>query len=160
MRINLSRISALIFLLLFSIYSYLAGEIRVFSFDVDAPFNAKTFPKLISYIGILFSFLALVFSKNEDEPVSQFEWLKVFILFVLVFTYGLIIKTVGFFLSTNLFLIIAYYYLGVRSIKLILFCSVPVVAGLQFMLHDLLDVYIRDPLLQSIGIISWSKVLL
>ncbi len=154
MRINLSRISALIFLLLFSIYSYLAGEIRVFSFDVDAPFNAKTFPKLISYIGILFSFLALVFSKNEDEPVSQFEWLKVFILFVLVFTYGLIIKTVGFFLSTNLFLIIAYYYLGVRSIKLILFCSVPVVAGLQFMLHDLLDVYIRDPLLQSIGIIS------
>ena len=154
MRINLSRISALIFLLLFSIYSYLAGEIRVFSFDVDAPFNAKTFPKLISYIGILFSFLALVFSKNEDEPVSQFEWLKVFILFVLVFTYGLIIKTVGFFLSTNLFLIIAYYYLGVRSIKLILFCSVPVVAGLQFMLHDLLDVYIRDPLLQSTGIIS------
>ena len=154
MRINLSRISALIFLLLFSIYSYLACEIRVFSFDVDAPFNAKTFPKLISYIGILFSFLALVFSKNEDEPVSQFEWLKVFVLFVLVFTYGLIIKTVGFFLSTNLFLIIAYYYLGVRSIKLILFCSVPVVAGLQFMLHDLLDVYIRDPLLQSIGIIS------
>ena len=154
MRINLSRISALIFLLLFSIYSYLSGEIRVFTFDVDAPFNAKTIPRLISYIGILFSFLALIFSKNEDEPVSQYEWVKVFILFVLVFSYGLIIKTVGFFLSTNLFLIIAYYYLGVRSIKLIFFCSVPVVAGLQFMLHELLDVYIRDPLLQSIGIIS------
>jgi len=154
LRINLSRISALIFLLLFSIYSYLAGEIKVFTFDVDAPFNAKTFPRLISYIGILFSFLALVFSKNEDEPVSQYEWLKVFVLFVLVFSYGLIIKTVGFFLSTNLFLIIAYYYLGVRSIKLIFFCSVPVVAGLQFLLHELLDVYIRDPLLQSIGIIS------
>ena len=154
MRINLSRISALIFLLLFSIYSYLAGEIKVFTFDVDAPFNAKTFPRLISYIGILFSFLALIFSKNEDEPVSQYEWLKVFVLFVLVFSYGLIIKTVGFFLSTNLFLIIAYYYLGVRSIKLIFFCSVPVVAGLQFLLHELLDVYIRDPLLQSIGIIS------
>ena len=154
MRINLSRISALIFLLLFSIYPYLAGEIRVFTFDVDAPFNAKTFPKLISYIGILFSFLALVFSKNEEEPIGQYEWLKVFILFMLVFTYGLIIKTIGFFLSTNLFLIIAYYYLGVRSIKLIFFCSVPVVAGLQFMLHELLDVYIRDPLLQSIGIIS------
>ena len=154
MRINLTRISALIFLLLFSIYSYLAREILVFTFDVDAPFNAKTFPKLISYVGILFSFLALIFSKNEEEPVSQYEWLKVFILFILVFSYGLIIKSVGFFLSTNLFLIIAYYYLGVRSIKLIFFCSVPVVAGLQFLLHELLDVYIRDPLLQSIGIIS------
>jgi len=98
--------------------------------------------------------LALIFSKNEDEPVSQYEWVKVFVLFVLVFSYGLIIKTAGFFLSTNLFLIIAYYYLGVRSIKLIFFCSVPVVAGLQFLLHELLDVYIRDPLLQSIGIIS------
>ena len=77
-----------------------------------------------------------------------------YLSYLLVFSYGLIIKTVGFFLSTNLFLIIAYYYLGVRSIKLIFFCSVPVVAGLQFLLHELLDVYIRDPLLQSIGIIS------
>ena len=105
-------------------------------------------------ISLICLLIVLIFSKNEDEPVSQYEWLKVFVLFVLVFTYGLIIKTVGFFLSTNLFLITAYYYLGVRNFKLIFFCSVPVVAGLQFLLHELLDVYIRDPLLQSIGIIS------
>ena len=154
MKINSVKIISLLFFVLSAFYLYTAHQIQVFAFDEGAPFNAKTFPRLISYIGILFSFLALIFSKNEDEPVSQYEWLKVFVLFVLVFSYGLIIKTVGFFLSTNLFLIIAYYYLGVRSIKLIFFCSVPVVAGLQFLLHELLDVYIRDPLLQSIGIIS------
>ncbi len=57
-------------------------------------------------------------------------------------------------LSTNLFLLISYYYLGVRSYKVLLFSSFPVVAGLQFMLHELLDVYIRDPFLQFLGVIS------
>ena len=154
MSINYTRISALIFLLLFLVYSYLAGEIRVFSFDEDADFNARTFPKFISYLGIVVSFLTLVLSKNEDESFGQYEWLKVFGLFVLVFTYGIIIKSFGFFLSTNLFLLISYYYLGVRSYKVLLFSSFPVVAGLQFMLHELLDVYIRAPFLQFLGVIS------
>ena len=154
MSINYTRISALIFLLLFLVYSYLAGEIRVFSFDENADFNARTFPKFISYLGIAVSFLTLVLSKNEDEKFGQYEWLKVFVLFVLVFTYGIIIKSVGFFLSTNLFLLISYYYLGVRSYKVLLLSSFPVVAGLQFMLHGLLDVYIRDPFLQFLGVIS------
>ena len=154
MSINYTRISALIFLLFFLVYSYLAGEIEVFVFDEDADFNARTFPKFISYLGIVVSFLALVLSKNEAEKLGQYEWLKVFVLFVLVFTYGIIIKSVGFFLSTNLFLLISYYYLGVRSYKVLLLSSFPVVAGLQFMLHGLLDVYIRDPFLQFLGVIS------
>ena len=154
MSINYTRISALIFLLIFLVYSYLAGEIRVFSFDENADFKARTFPKFISYLGIAVSFLTLVLSKNEDEKLGQYEWLKVFVLFVLVFTYGIIIKSVGFFLSTNLFLLISYYYLGVRSYKVLLLSSFPVVAGLQFMLHGLLDVYIRDPFLQFLGVIS------
>ena len=155
MSINYTRISALVFLLIFLFYSYLAGEIKVFAFDEHADFNARTFPKFISYLGIAVSFLTLVLSRGEDdEPFGQFEWLKVFVLFVLVFTYGIIIKSVGFFLSTNLFLLISYYYLGVRSYKVLLLCSFPVVAGLQFMLHGLLDVYIRDPFLQFLGVIS------
>ena len=154
MTINYSRISAFVFLLIFLIYSYLAGEIRVFAFDENADFNARTFPKLISYLGIAVSFLTLLLSKNEDENLGQYEWISVLVLFVLVFTYGLLIKSVGFFISTNLFLIISYLYLGVRSYKVIIFSSFPVVAALQFMLHGLLDVYIRDPFLQLLGVIS------
>ena len=154
MTINYTRISAFIFLLIFLIYSYLAGEIRVFAFDENADFNARTFPKLISYLGIIVSLLTLVLSKNEEENMSQYEWSSVIILFALVFSYGLLIKTIGFFVSTNLFLIISYLYLGVRNYKVIIFSSFPVVAGLQFMLHGLLDVYIRDPFLQFLGVIS------
>jgi len=154
MTINYTRISAFIFLLIFLIYSYLAGEIRVFAFDENADFNARTFPKLISYLGIIVSLLTLVLSKNEEENMSQYEWISVIILFALVFSYGLLIKTIGFFVSTNLFLVISYLYLGVRSYKVIIFSSFPVVAGLQFMLHGLLDVYIRDPFLQFLGVIS------
>lgn len=154
MTINYTRISAFIFLLIFLIYSYLAGEIRVFAFDENADFNARTFPKLISYLGIIVSLLTLVLSKNEEENMSQYEWISVIILFALVFSYGLLIKTIGFFVSTNLFLIVSYMYLGVRSYKVIILSSLPVVAGLQFMLHGLLDVYIRDPFLQFLGVIS------
>ena len=154
MTINYTRISAFIFLLIFLIYSYLAGEIRVFAFDENADFNARTFPKLISYLGIIVSLLTLVLSKNEEENMSQYEWISVIILFALVFSYGLLIKTIGFFVSTNLFLIISYLYLGVRNYKVIIFSSFPVVAGLQFMLHGLLDVYIRVPFLQFLGVIS------
>jgi putative tricarboxylic transport membrane protein len=126
----------------------------VFAFDENADFNARTFPKLISYLGILVSLLTLVLSKNEKEDMGQYEWVSVIILFALVFSYGLLIKTIGFFVSTNLFLVISYLYLGVRSYKVIIFSSFPVVAGLQFMLHGLLDVYIRDPFLQFLGVIS------
>ena len=154
MSISYTRISALIFLLFFIIYSYLAGEIKVFIFDENADFNARTFPKLFSYLGIFFSFLTLVLTKDEDEPLGQYEWFKVLILFILVFTYGIIIKSIGFFLSTNLFLLISYYYLGVRNFKVLLLCSIPVVSALQFILHGLLNVYIRDPFLQFLGIIS------
>ena len=154
MTINYTRISAFVFLLIFLIYSYLAGEIRVFVFDENADFNARTFPKLISYLGIIVSLLTLVLSKNEKENMGQYEWISVIVLFVLVFSYGVLIKTIGFFVSTNLFLIISYLYLGVRSYKVIVFSSFPVVAALQFMLHGLLDVYIRDPFLQFLGVIS------
>jgi putative tricarboxylic transport membrane protein len=154
MTINYTRISAFIFLLIFLIYSYLAGEIRVFAFDENADFNARTFPKLISYLGIIVSLLTLVLSKNEKENMGQYEWISVIVLFALVFSYGVLIKTIGFFVSTNLFLIISYLYLGVRSYKVIIFSSFPVVAALQFMLHGLLDVYIRDPFLQFLGVIS------
>ena len=154
MTINYTRISAFIFLLIFLIYSYLAGEIRVFAFDENADFNARTFPKLISYLGIIVSLLTFVLSKNEEENMVQYEWISVIILFVLVFSYGLLIKTIGFFVSTNLFLIVSYLYLGVRNYKVIILSSLPVVAGLQFMLHGLLDVYIRDPFLQFLGVIS------
>tara|TARA_B000000475_G_scaffold115309_1_gene93384 strand:+ start:79 stop:543 length:465 start_codon:yes stop_codon:yes gene_type:complete len=154
MTVNYTRISAFIFLLIFLIYSYLAGEIRVFAFDENADFNARTFPKLISYLGIIVSLLTLVLSKNEKENMGQYEWISVIVLFALVFSYGVLIKTIGFFVSTNLFLIISYLYLGVRSYKVIIFSSLPVVAALQFMLHGLLDVYIRDPFLQFLGVIS------
>ena len=154
MTINYTRISAFIFLLIFLIYSYLAGEIRVFAFDENADFNARTFPKLISYLGIIVSLLTLVLSKNEKENMGQYEWISVIVLFALVFSYGVLIITFGFFVSTNLFLIISYLYLGVRSYKVIIFSSLPVVAALQFMLHGLLDVYIRDPFLQFLGVIS------
>ena len=156
MRINLSRISALIFLLLFSIYSYLAGEIRVFSFDVDAPFNAKTFPIYLGYSGMFFSGLKIVLPDQKPIEVdpTYLEFKKTILLVLTMTVYGATILKVGFFLSTSLFLVFSYYFLGERRWKYIIIFSFPFVAIFMYLLHGVLAVYLRDPLLKYIGIMG------
>ena len=44
MKINSVKIISLLFFVLSAFYLYTAYQIQVFSFDEDAPFNAKTFP--------------------------------------------------------------------------------------------------------------------
>ena len=156
MRINLSRISALIFLLLFSIYSYLSGEIRVFTFDVDAPFNAKTFPIYLGYAGMFFSGLKIVLPDPKPIRVdpTYLEFKKTILLVLTMIVYGATILKVGFFLSTSLFLIFSYYFLGERRWKYIIIFSFPFVAIFMYLLHGVLAVYLRDPLLKYLGIMG------
>ena len=61
---------------------------------------------------------------------------------------------VGFFLSTSLFLVFSYYFLGERRWKYILIFSFPFVAIFMYLLHGVLAVYLRDPLLKYIGIMG------
>ena len=96
MNINYTRLSALIFLLFFIVYSYLASEIRVFVFDENADFNARTFPTFISYLGIFVSFLTLVLSKNKQEKLGHYEWLKVIVLFVKFGSHPIFVKVIVF----------------------------------------------------------------
>ena len=68
--------------------------------------------------------------------------------------YGLTILRAGFFLSTSFFLLFAYYFLGERRWKLMLIFSFPFVALFVFLLHGILDIYLRDPFLKLLGI-NW-----
>ena len=53
-----------------------------------------------------------------------------------------------------IFLLFAYYFLGERRWKLMLIFSFPFVALFVFLLHGLLDIYLRDPFLKLLGIIG------
>ena len=156
MKINSVKIISLLFFVLSAFYLYTAHQIQVFSFDENAPFNAKTFPIYLGYAGMFFSGLKLVLPdlKPVEVDAKYLEFKKTILLVLAVIFYGITILKVGFFLSTSLFLVFSYYFLGERRWKLILIFSFPFVAIFMYLLHGVLQVYLRDPLLKYIGIMG------
>ena len=156
MKITSVKIISLLFFILSASYLYTAHQIQVFSFDENAPFNAKTFPIYLGYAGMFFSGLKLVLpdQKPVEVEAKYLEFKKTILLVLAVIFYGVTILKVGFFLSTSLFLVFSYYFLGERRWKLILIFSFPFVAIFMYLLHGVLQVYLRDPLLKYIGIMG------
>ena len=156
MKINSVKIISLLFFVLSTFYLYTAHQIQVFSFDENAPFNAKTFPIYLGYAGMFFSGLKFVLpdQKPVEVDAKYLEFKKTILLVLAVIFYGITILKVGFFLSTSLFLAFSYYFLGERRWKLILIFSFPFVAIFMYLLHGVLQVYLRDPLLKYIGIMG------
>ena len=156
MRISTDKIISLLFFVLSALYLYQTFQIRVFSFDENAPFNAKTFPTFIAYLGMFLSVLYLVLPERSRSEVDHIvlDYKSTLFLIIIVTIYGLIILKAGFFLSTSLFLFLSYYFLGERRWIWMFVLSFPFVALFMFLLHGLLDIYLRDPFLKMLGIIG------
>ncbi len=156
MKISSVKIISLLFFVLSAFYLYTAYQIQVFSFDENAPFNAKTFPIYLGYTGMFLSALRMILPEKTIEEVDHkvLDYNKVILLVIIMIFYGLTILRVGFFLSTSIFLLFAYYFLGERRWKWMLLFSFPFVALFMFLLHGLLNIYLRDPLLKYLGIIG------
>ena len=156
MRISTDKIISLLFFVLSVFYLYQTYQIQVFSFDENAPFNAKTFPTFIAYFGMLLSILYVALPEKSRSEVSHkvLDYKSVLFLIVITTIYGFIILRAGFFLSTSLFLLFSYYFLGERRWVWMFVLSFPFVALFMFLLHGLLDIYLRDPFLKMLGIIG------
>ena len=156
MRISTDKIISLLFFILSVFYLYQTYQIQVFSFDENAPFNAKTFPTFIAYFGMLLSLLYVVLPERSRSEVDHkiLDYKSVLFLIVITIIYGFIILKAGFFLSTSLFLFFSYYFLGERRWIWMFVLSFPFVALFMFLLHGLLDIYLRDPFLKMLGIIG------
>ena len=156
MKISSVKIISLLFFVLSAFYLYTAYQIQVFSFDENAPFNAKTFPTFIAYFGMLLSLLYVVLPERSRSEVDHkvLDYKSVLFLIVITIIYGFIILKAGFFLSTSLFLFLSYYFLGERRWIWMFVLSFPFVALFMFLLHGLLDIYLRDPFLKMLGIIG------
>ena len=156
MKISSVKIISLLFFVLSAFYLYTAHQIQVFSFDENAPFNAKTFPIYLGYAGMFFAALKILLPEKSIEEVNHnvLDYKKVIYLVVIMIFYGLTILRVGFFLSTSIFLLLSYYFLGERRWILMLIFSFPFVALFMFLLHGALNIYLRDPLLKYLGIIG------
>ena len=140
MKINSVKIISLLFFILSAFYLYTAYQIQVFAFDEDSAFNAKTFPIYLGYAGMFFAGLKIILpdSKPIEVDPTNLEFKKTILLVVTMIIYGATILKVGFFLSTSLFLVFSYYFLGERRWKYILIFSFPFVAIFMYLLHGLL----------------------
>ena len=156
MKISSVKIISLLFFVLSAFYLYTAHQIQVFAFDENAPFNAKTFPIYLGYVGMFLAGLKIILPEKTVEEVDHkvLDYKKVIFLVIIMIFYGLTILRAGFFLSTSFFLLFAYYFLGERRWKWMLIFSFPFVALFVFLLHGLLDIYLRDPFLKLLGIIG------
>ena len=85
---------------------------------------------------------------------SQIGALTTILLIFITVVYGFVILKAGFFLSPSLFLFFSYYFLGERRWKWMFLLSFPFVALFMYLLHGLLDIYLRDPFLKMLGIIG------
>jgi putative tricarboxylic transport membrane protein len=105
---------------------------------------------------MFFSGLKIVLPEKTKDEVnhSHLDYKSVILLVIVSIIYGLTILKVGYFLTTSLFLAVSYLILGERRWIWIFILSFPFVAIFMFLLHGLLNIYLRDPLLQWIGIIG------
>ena len=156
MKISTVKIISLLFFIFSAFYLYTAYQIRVFSFDENAAFNAKTFPIYLGYFGMFIAGLKIALPEKTSEEVNQqfLNYKKTLVLILIMVIYGLTIRSVGFFLSTSLFLISSYYFLGERRWLRMFLLSFPFVAIFMFLIHGLLDIYLTDPILKSLGVIG------
>ena len=156
MKISPSKIISLLFFIFSGFYLYTAHQIQVFAFDENAAFNAKTFPIYLGYAGLIFSALYVVLPETKPSNVnlSVLDYKRTLTLVFLMIIYGLTILRVGYFLSTSIFLVLSYFVLGERKWIWIFILSFPFVAIFMYLLHGLLNIYLRDPFLQYIGIMG------
>jgi putative tricarboxylic transport membrane protein len=154
--INTTKIISLLFFIFSAFYLNVAYQIQVFSFDENSPFNAKTFPIYLGYAGLFFSGLKILLPETNIIKVDHksLEYKKTAILVLIAIIYGTTILKVGYFLTTSLFLASSYYALGERRWLLIFSLSFPFVAAFMYLLHGVLEIYLRDPFLKWIGVMG------
>ena len=114
---------------------------------------------MLAWFGSIIAFLIVVLPSRDTESadaatIRRLDWRHVLPLLVLMILYGLTIRSVGFFVSTSVFLLAGFLILGERRWLVLAAAPIPIAAAFQFLLHGVLGIYIADPLLQVLGIIS------
>ena len=156
MNINTTKIISLLFFIFSAFYLYTAYQIQVFAFDENAPFNARTFPIYLGWAGIVLSSLKIILPEKNTIIVNHkhLDYKSITYLVIISLIYAAVILKIGYFISTSLFLFASYYFLGERRWGLMFILSFPFVAAFMYLLHGLLNIYLRDPFLKYIGVMG------
>lgn len=143
------KVGALVMLLFSIAYGLLATKIQLTFLSQQETFTARTMPYALAVMGSLLSLAILVFptvdpagSNSLREETSGMDWGTAVQLVVLMMFFGLTMKWLGFIVASILFLLVGFWILGERRVKLMLFAAIPLVFVLWGIMSLLLGVYI------------------
>lgn len=143
------KVGALVILLFSVAYGLMATKIPLSFLSQQEIFTARTMPYGLAVAGIVLSLAIIILptvdpegKKSLPEETRGMDWATAILLVVLMLLFGLIMKWLGFILSSILFLLCGFWILGERSVKLMIFSAIPLVLILWCIMSLLLGVYI------------------
>lgn len=143
------KVGALLILLFSLAYGLLARKIPLTFLSQQEIFTARTMPYGLAVAGILLSSAIILLptadpdgKRSLGEETKGMDWSTAILLVVLMLLFGLVMKWLGFILSSIIFLLCGFWILGERSIKLMLLSAIPLVLVLWCIMSMLLGVYI------------------
>ena len=143
------KVGALVILIFSISYGLLATKIPLTFLAKQEVFTPRTIPYALAVIGTILSFLIIILpttdptgSNSLSEETKGMDWKTAIQLTLLMFTFGLTMKWLGFILASIIFLLIGFWILGERRKKLMFFTAIPLVVVLWCIMSVLLGVYI------------------
>lgn len=150
----LDRWIALILLGICIVYGYTAW----FTMDAGlAPFMRRnpvwpsTFPKVLSVIGIIASFVILLGVEKSEEKIGEIDHRRLgdyfygqaIVLLVLMVAYALVLRPLGFLFSTSAFLILGSFTLGERKWHIMILVAFIATGSVWFLVQEVLGIFLR-----------------
>jgi putative tricarboxylic transport membrane protein len=159
---NSEKTGALLCLLFSVAYGLGAFTIPLTFLSQDEVINARTMPFALSIAGAVISLLIILLPTIDVQGrmslkavFGGLDWRRAAWFLGITIVYGLIMKWLGFIISSILFLNAGFYILGERKIKLMLLASVPLVIGLFLLMSYILGMYIAPgEIFYLIGVIK------
>ena len=143
------KVGALVIMLFSIAYGSMALNIPLSFLARNEFFTSRTMPYALAVLGIVIALLILVMptadpegKRSLKEETRGMDWKTAILLVIGMIIYGLVMKWLGFMISSILFLLGGFYVLGERRIKRMLLASIPLVILLWFVMSSLLGVYI------------------
>ena len=154
------KVGALVILILSMAYGAMALNIPEAPGIEDSGVTPSSLPMGLSTTGIIAALLILILPADRHVRGKEvsftaafkgLDWKCTAFLFLLMAGYGLILKPLGFLISTMLFLFGGFWTMGERQIKLMLLGSIGVTVGFWFILTQLLGIYLEPGVLRFLG---------
>lgn len=150
---TLERFLAIFFLTLAAGYCYTAFfviDATLAPFTRLSPVWPSSFPKIISSIGIVVG-LYLVFSTSksvekteaEREAIKNYQWKPALLLLVMMVAYALLLRPIGFIITTFCFLSLGAMILGEKKFPLLFTVALICAGGIWYLVQQVLGIYLR-----------------